>query len=994
MNHAGLPSELKAMPSWCVWKKIDGRKIPYQLDGTHGARSNDSSTWATFQNAYSGLIETEGTFNGVCWMMPVKPSDIIFIDIDHCIKDGIIEPWAQKIIEQFNSYTERSQSGNGLHILITGKKPIKRCRKNGSPFEIYDSLRPCYLTGDTLETHTTIEARQEPLNKLFNEIFSEEIQRANEPQQTATPGKSSLSDEALILKATLAKGGDKFKALWDGATLGYGGDDSAADIALCNKLAFWTAKNGLQMDRLFRQSKLMRPKWDEKHGAQTYGEGTIQKAIDDTVEVYTPRREEEKHSGVLEFDDCFILMPVTDKKGNVVMNKETGEPLMKVTFSATLSNKSIEEKFNLGMVKGDEKKIWRFDGHIYRDNGRHFFKHAIYNVAEDAIKAKDVDEVFNRLTATLLLKPVVFNPDPFLFPAIDGVLDLKSGEIRDGAPADLMTFSYNAHCHFQNADYDRFLFYLASSLPDIRDCLTAIDLYTKSVIRVPFDTFAFLIGGGENGKGIFEKVLIELLGMGRVSAAKFDEFKRSHFALGGLIDKDVWVITEVETAKDATAVIKAVSSGEMIDSDVKYNTDRARGTPHLLPILDSNKAIDFKDPSWGRKRRTLKLDFPYEFGYKPESRPKDPHLLEKLKTPESLSGILQIIKARAPSLIAARKIYRRKSSEEQEAELDRQRFSLQYFCNDCLVKEADWPEKIDPMDKTTQPPRLLTDDAFKLYREYCQLWNVPEPAEKVPLGRYICEKFGVESAQSSIIVDGKKKTYRFYSGLFCGKLPVTAHADICVDYSEIPQSTPDIPQMWIGEKDISKDNTPDTPDKQVLLDIIEKLTVMYNYVQSCQSCRDITWEKFQAHLSGVSGVFKKNGPTDSENSYPRFTPDQKTSGVKSSPDSIPQMNQAQAVDQVQATAPSDRLSTPSVDGVKEKDGSGPHPRKDAPKMPEPDPLRALAISMYGVHGKVDPRKLVAELHISTNDTYCRLKALGYEAYDSQDGQTYFRQGKA
>ena len=297
---------------------------------------------------------------------------------------------------------------------------------------------------------------------------------------------------------------------------------------------------------------------------------------------------------MLAFDDCFKSEPV-EKDGKPVLDSK-GKPLIKHTFSPTLSKASITRKFDLAMTKGDEKTIWRFDGHIYSDNGRPFFKDAIYNVAKDHIKAKDVNEVFDRLTAALLLKHVSLNPNPYLFPALDGVLDLKTGEVRDGAPTDLMTFSYNAHCHLQNANYDRFLFYLASSLPDLRDCLTAIDLYTKAVIRIPFDTFAFIIGGGENGKGIFEKVLIELLGMGRVSAAKFDEFKRSHFALGGLIDKDAWIVTEVETAKDATAVIKAVSSGEMIDSDVKYNTDRARGTQHLLPILDSNKAIDFQDP--------------------------------------------------------------------------------------------------------------------------------------------------------------------------------------------------------------------------------------------------------------------------------------------------------------------------------------------------------------------------------------------------------------
>ena len=147
-----IPQELKDQTQWTMWRRetCDGKpaKVPYQPNGNK-AKSNDASTWSTFNTVLS-TFQDIGGFDGICWMMPVKPSDIIFIDIDHCIKDGIIEPWALEIIEQFNSYTERSQSGNGLHILIRGKKPIKRCRKHGSLYEIYDCLRPCYLTGDVV----------------------------------------------------------------------------------------------------------------------------------------------------------------------------------------------------------------------------------------------------------------------------------------------------------------------------------------------------------------------------------------------------------------------------------------------------------------------------------------------------------------------------------------------------------------------------------------------------------------------------------------------------------------------------------------------------------------------------------------------------------------------------------------------------------------------------------------------------------------------------
>ena len=71
----------------------------------------------------------------------------------------------------------------------------------------------------------------------------------------------------------------KSRALCGGDTSGYGGDESRADLALCSYLAFWTNNDTARMDALFRQSGLMRRKWDEKRGAQTYGQMTIAKAL-------------------------------------------------------------------------------------------------------------------------------------------------------------------------------------------------------------------------------------------------------------------------------------------------------------------------------------------------------------------------------------------------------------------------------------------------------------------------------------------------------------------------------------------------------------------------------------------------------------------------------------------------------------------------------------------------------------------------------------------
>ena len=141
-------------------------------------------------------------------------------------------------------------------------------------------------------TPATIEKRQEELNKLYAEVFGN-----HSDKPTSKPNSDhilNLSDAELINKAMDAKNGAKFKALWNGDKSGYGDDDSAADMALCVMLAFWTGKHHDQIDHFFRQSGLMRDKWDRRTGEQTYGDMTISKAIEKTAKVYKGKGNRQK----------------------------------------------------------------------------------------------------------------------------------------------------------------------------------------------------------------------------------------------------------------------------------------------------------------------------------------------------------------------------------------------------------------------------------------------------------------------------------------------------------------------------------------------------------------------------------------------------------------------------------------------------------------------------------------------------------------------------
>jgi hypothetical protein len=156
------------------------------------------------------------------------------------------------------------------------------------------------------------------LEKIHTRIFGNQ---AKKPAPSSFPSTSlSLDDSDLIQKAKQAANGDKFSQLWTGDWSGYP-SQSEADLALCSTLSFWTRRDPGQMDRLFRQSKLMRPKWDEKHfgDGRTYGQETISKAISGTTEAYSPGKPPQTKREANQFDTP-IGAKLTKEKADQVVN--------------------------------------------------------------------------------------------------------------------------------------------------------------------------------------------------------------------------------------------------------------------------------------------------------------------------------------------------------------------------------------------------------------------------------------------------------------------------------------------------------------------------------------------------------------------------------------------------------------------------------------------------------------------------------------------------
>jgi len=299
----GIPETLRELEQWVCWREEerDGKptKIPVTPRAGGFASSTESETWAGFEAALD-YTETEHA-DGVGFVF-TDDDPIVGIDLDDCRdpETGDVDDAALDIIERLDSYTEVSPSGTGYHVLIRGELPDGRNRRGS--VELYDTARFFTVTGDHVErTPTRVARRQDALDAIHREYVqetdsdttSESGQRGAADDRSPTTGTAhvdiDLEDEDLLEKARNASNSEKFERLWSGNTVGYD-SQSEADMALCCLLAFWTGGDPTQMEQLFRQSGLMREKWDEVHYADgsTYGEKTIERAIATTPEFYDP----------------------------------------------------------------------------------------------------------------------------------------------------------------------------------------------------------------------------------------------------------------------------------------------------------------------------------------------------------------------------------------------------------------------------------------------------------------------------------------------------------------------------------------------------------------------------------------------------------------------------------------------------------------------------------------------------------------------------------
>ncbi|WP_202822920.1 phage/plasmid primase, P4 family [Bacillus cereus] len=584
-NFNDIPIGLRNLPQWVLWKyeERNGKKtkVPYQPSGEM-AQANNRRTWSTFATVVKFYLN--GDFDGIGFVFS-RQDEFVGIDIDKCVtyehsdkekKNPIISEFAKEIIDMLDSYTEISVSLHGIHIIVKGKLPqsvLGTGRKNTKHgLEIYQYGR-FFTISSNRENSNDIYDRTDELAEVFEQYFDDSDIQGRVNLAEFEKDEIKISNESLWEKMFRSKNGDKIRSLFNGDLIN--GDHSGSDQSLCNYLAFWTGNSAPRMDAMFRETSLMRDKWDVIHFSdtnETYGERTIAEAISATPTTILDNKQQFE-----EFSFNFINENIAE----VVEDKPKRK--FKLTEMGNAERIAYEYGHVIKYINDVGWYIW--DGKRWKVDTKKEIERITAKVLRSLSKSDDEAEAKwsrmcerrnIRMNSIKDLMPLVpgeraeFDKHKYLLNVENGIIDLKTGKLQQHdrelglTKITNITFDENAICPTWLTFLDQ-IFLGDKALIEYMQRLIGYSLTGDISEQI----MMFLVGGGSNGKSTFINIIKDIMGdYGK--QAKSDTFikKKESGANNDIArlvgSRFVSAIESEEGEKLADSFVKQITGGEPV----------------------------------------------------------------------------------------------------------------------------------------------------------------------------------------------------------------------------------------------------------------------------------------------------------------------------------------------------------------------------------------------------------------------------------------------
>lgn len=224
-----IPAEMQAMPNWILWRKewLEEKqkwsKVPIQTNG-YGASTVNPAHYSSFTDALAALNTGVGDGLGFCF---TGKEGLVFVDLDHAIKDGAWDPFLLQVMQAFPTWGEYSMSGTGVHLICKGSLARTEVH-NPSGLELYASGRFVAMTGWQLPGWPEQITEQQPaVDWLAAHIAS--LKQSSGSLSYAEEAMPELHEATPLQGLTISK--DVYNFLTTGIADKWEGDRSRAMLA-------------------------------------------------------------------------------------------------------------------------------------------------------------------------------------------------------------------------------------------------------------------------------------------------------------------------------------------------------------------------------------------------------------------------------------------------------------------------------------------------------------------------------------------------------------------------------------------------------------------------------------------------------------------------------------------------------------------------------------------------------------------------------------------
>jgi len=283
----------------------------------------------------------------------------------------------------------------------------------------------------------------------------------------------------------------------------------------------------------------------------------------------------------------------------------------------------------------DTEELYVYEKGIYRPGGESLVKGLCEKYLGKEASTWRVNEVTNHIKRATYINRNKIENNIDLLCVNNGILNIRTLELTPHTP-DIIFLNKIPVNYNPDADCPKIKQFF-KEVCYMEDIPTMQELFGYCLYRsYPVHKAAMFIGEGSNGKSKTIGLLREFLGQENVSSKELRELVNDRFATIELYGKLANVCAEITAdALKRTGIFKALTGQDLITAARKFR-DSFSFENYAKLVFSANKLPLTSDKSYAFYRRWILISFPNTF----EGENADPNILEKLATPEEMSGLL------------------------------------------------------------------------------------------------------------------------------------------------------------------------------------------------------------------------------------------------------------------------------------------------------------------------------------------------------------------